>query len=983
MKMRFSRSGVRGALAVALAAAAAVALTVPVAPVHATDSSRRATSAESLAKVAANPDKEGQRPDPSRVPGELLVRFANRVSAAKRGAVRSGVGATLERKLVRGLEVLKVDSGVNGVAEALERRPEVLYAEPNFVYSIASAPDDPKLPQLWGLQNTGQVVDGQAGTADADIDAPEAWDNATGDASVTVAVVDTGIAYDHPDLAPNAWTNPGETTNGIDDDGNGYVDDVRGWDWPAGDNDPQDANGHGTHVAGTIGAAANDGIGITGVAWDVSLMPRRVLAADGSGTLADIVAGFAYAGAEGADVVNASLGGPEYSQAMEDVIAGSPQTLFVVAAGNGTEDTDAHPTYPCSFPATNLVCVAATDNQDRLADFSNYGAESVDLAAPGVGIVSTVPPWTTVLSDGFEGAWSERWFTGGSRAWGIESSPTHGQFLTDSPYVTYAPNANTWVRPRSTVNLAGLKNCTLEYMLALDTEEGYDGLLVEAAPAGGYYSRVAEWTGSSGGWVRMQDSLAEFEGVGEVYLRFRLISDGSIQRSGASVDDVAVRCRASTYSGDEYESQDGTSMASPHVAGAAALLFAAAPGVDVSTVRSALLGGVEAQPTLVGATSTGGRLNISDSLDRLVSMVRFSNASPSVGESGDVATVAIRRTGDVDMPASVAYQTSQGTATAGSDYTPATGSLSFAAGQTTASFTVPIIDDDVFEGGETVDLTLTSPNGVPLGAPSTSTLTIRDDDSAAVVSFAQPTRPVAENAGAVEVTVSRTGNLQAPAEVEYSRTSGSAAPGADFSLSAGTVAFAAGQRTASFTVPIINDSAREPAESVVLTLASRRPDTTLGTISAMKLTIAASDQQPDAWISTARASGYVGNNVYNATGGRQSRTLQARRAQTRAFYVRIFNDGNATTTVAVKGSSAQAGSALRYFDGATDVTRAMRSAAGWKVRLAPGRYRLVTCRVKIVSGAAIGSLRTAWISGTWTGDGVRTDVSRAVVRVVQ
>jgi len=968
----------------------AVALAVSVAPAQATNSFSRPASAESLTKVAEDPGKQDRRPDLAqvpgaarRVPGELLVRFANGVSAANRGAVRSGVGATLERRLpVRGLELLKVDTGVKGVVEALERRREVLYAEPNFVYSITSTPDDPKLPELWGLQNTGQVVDGQAGTVDADIDAPEAWNNATGDASVNVAVVDTGVAYDHPDLAPNAWTNSGETTNGIDDDGNGYVDDVRGWDWPGGDNDPQDANGHGTHVAGTIGAAGNDGIGVAGVAWDVSLMPLRVLAADGSGTLADIVAGFAYAAAEGADVVNASLGGPEFSQAMEDVIEGSPQTLFVVAAGNSAEDTDAHPTYPCSFPATNLVCVAATDNQDRLTDFSNYGAESVDLAAPGVGIVSTVPAWTTVLSEGFEGAWSEHWSTGGTRAWGIESSPTQGQFLTDSPYVAYAPYANNWVRPTSTVNLAGLKDCTLEYMLALDTEAGYDGLLVEAGPAGGYYKRVAEWTGSSGGWVHMQDSLAAVEGASAVYLRFRLVSDGSIQHSGAWVDDVAVRCRASTYSGAEYESHDGTSMASPHVAGAAALLFAAVPGADVSTVRSALLGGAEAQPTLTGVTATGGRLNVNDSLDRLIS-VRFNETSPSVGENGDVATVAVRRTGDIDMPATVAYETSDGTATAGSDYTPAIGSLSFAAGQRTASFTVPIIDNDVFEGDETVDLALTSPDGVPLGSPSTSTLTIRDDDSPAVVSFAQPTWTVAENAGAIELKVSRTGNLQAPAEVEYSRTSGSAAPGADVSLSAGTVAFAAGQTTASITVPITNDSARETAETLVLVLASRRPDTTVGTIESMTLTIAASDQQPDAWISTARASGYVGNNIYNGTGAQQSQTLQARRTQTRTFYVRVYNDGNATNTVAIKGSSAQAGSAVRYFDGATDATRAMRSTAGWKVRLAPGRYRLVTVQVRILSGAVIGSLRTARVAGTWTGDGMRTDVSRAVVKVVR
>jgi hypothetical protein len=439
----------------------------------------------------------------------------------------------------------------------------------------------------------------------------------------------------------------------------------------------------------------------------------------------------------------------------------------------------------------------------------------------------------------------------------------------------------------------------------------------------------------------------------------------------------------STYSGEHYETHDGTSMASPHVAGAAALLFAAVPGAEVSTVRSALLDGVDAQPSLLETTAAGGRLNVSNSLDRLVSMVRFADASPVVGEESDEVTVSVTRTGDLDVPASVAFETSDGTATAGSDYTPAGGVLSFEAGQTTASFTVAVIDDAVFEGDETVTLTLTSPTGVPLGSPSTSTLTIRDDDAPAVVSFAQPARTVEENAGAVEVQVVRNGNLQAPATVEYSQTSGSATLGADFSLPSGSLTFEAGQTTASFTVPVVDDQARESAETVVLSLASRQPDTTLGAVRSTKLTLAASDQQPDAWISTARTSGYVGNDVYNGTGRSQSRKVEARRGQTRTFYVRVYNDGNATNTIALKGGGAQAGSTVRYYDAGVEVTRAMRSAAGWKVRLAPGRYRLVAVQVKILPRAAIGSLKAASISGSWTGDGVRTDLVRGVVKVVR
>ena len=506
---------------------------------------------------------------------------------------------------------------------------------------------------------------------------------------------------------------------------------------------------------------------------------------------------------------------------------------------------------------------------------------------------------------------------------------------------------------------------------------------MEAGPDGGYFRRVAEWTGYTGGWVQMQDALTGLDGASAVHLRFRLLSDGSIQRSGAYLDNVAVRCLRPTYSGAEYESRDGTSMASPHVAGAAALLFAATPGADAGTVRSALLGGVETKPTLLGVTATGGRLNVSNSLDRLVTMVRFRDAGPTVGESSGVATIEVQRTGDVGQPASVSYQTSGGTATPGTDYAPANGELSFTAGQTTASLTIPITDDDVFEGDETVELTLTSPVGVPLGSPATTSLTIRDDDPPAVVSFAQSTHLVTENAGSIQVKLTRTGNLLAPATVRYFRASGTAAPGTDTSLTEGTITFAAGQTTASVVVPIISDSARETAETLVLALASPQADTTIGSLGTTRLTIAASDQQPDAWISTARALGYLGNDVYNATGSRQTRTVTARRTQTATFYIRVYNDGNTTNSVAIKGSAAQAGSAVSYFGGATNITREMRSASGWKVHLAPGKYRLVTVKIQALRRAAIGSLKTASVSGTWTGDGVRTDLSRAVVKVAR
>ncbi len=312
--------------------------------------------------------------------------------------------AELERSLpVSGLELLDLPAGQSTVtsADTLEESPDVAYAEPNYYRTSSRVPNDPSFSDLWGLRNLGQLVRGTVGLPDADIDAPEAWDSTIGSPGVTVAVVDSGIAMEHPDIRDNVWTNAGETgqgreANGRDDDGNGRVDDWRGWDWVDGDNSPTDANGHGTHVAGTIAARGDDGVGVAGVAWRSRVMALRVLGPSGTGTVADAVSAYVYAARNGASVVNASLGGTGLSRAESDAIASHPDTLFVVAAGNGGadgigDDNDAVPHYPCNHGSPNLVCVAASRREDLLATFSNYGAGSVDLAAPGTSILSTLP----------------------------------------------------------------------------------------------------------------------------------------------------------------------------------------------------------------------------------------------------------------------------------------------------------------------------------------------------------------------------------------------------------------------------------------------------------------------------------------------------------------------------------------------------------------------------------------------------------------
>ncbi len=222
------------------------------------------------------------------------------------------------------------------------------------------------------------------------MDVAEAWDATTGSTNIRIGVIDTGVAWRHPDLEGQIALNPGEIPgNRVDDDNNGYVDDIRGWDFYANDNNPDDEHMHGTHVAGTIGARANNAIGIAGVMWQVGIVPLRFLGANGSGANSDAIDAIAYATQLGVKITNNSWGGGEFSQAMKDVIdaAGAANALFVAAAGN---DASRSPMYPAGYSSANILSVAASDNKDALASFSNYddGSGWVDVAAPGVHIYS-------------------------------------------------------------------------------------------------------------------------------------------------------------------------------------------------------------------------------------------------------------------------------------------------------------------------------------------------------------------------------------------------------------------------------------------------------------------------------------------------------------------------------------------------------------------------------------------------------------------
>ncbi|HHH46397.1 MAG TPA: hypothetical protein ENK53_05220, partial [Thiotrichales bacterium] len=371
----------------------------------------------------------------------------NLVSGLKLSEFEVRVLKNISRRRGRTLAIVRTH-GMPSVALANVLRKSDLFDEVSLDMHVQIAsvtPSDPLFDDLWGLHNEGQ----QGGQPDADIDAPEAWDITTGNGESIIAIIDSGIHYRHPDLADNIWTNPGEICdNGIDDDDNGYVDDCHGIDVVNDDGDPLDDNGHGTHVAGTIAAVANNGIGIAGINWNAKLLGCKFITAEGGGALSGAIECLDYLiglRERGINIVasNNSWGSPFRVPILEEAIRASVDAgiAFITAAGNYGVDIESAGFYPCSFPVDGLICVAATDREDRLADFSSRGAVSVDVAAPGDGILSTVPEVEMIPLDRFredaEGG-GLRWKTYSSNGvnWHrslLESrSPTHSWAAGDA-----------------------------------------------------------------------------------------------------------------------------------------------------------------------------------------------------------------------------------------------------------------------------------------------------------------------------------------------------------------------------------------------------------------------------------------------------------------------------------------------------------------------------------------------------------------------
>lgn len=640
--------------------------------------------------------------------GEILVQFAASASTAARvqaraavqgqaleaiqtAAMRSQGAGVLERVAVRGMPVERA-------IQALANRPGVLFAEPNWKLTAAAVSNDPYYTtsgRLWGMYGDDQPASsGPAGTTNQyGSHAEKAWDAGyVGSKSVLVGIVDEGIDITHPDLQDNIWTNPFEVAgDGVDNDGNGFVDDVHGWDFVNNDNTVYDGpdDDHATHVAGTIGGVGGNGIGVAGVNWNVTMISTKFLGTTG-GYTSDAVKALDYLTdlktRHGINIVasNNSWGGGGYSSALHSAIIRNAKAgiLFVAAAGNGGSDgigdnNDSTANYPSNYSTLQgtstvsaasyegVIAVAALTSTGTLASYSNYGATTVDIAAPGSGIASTLP--------------------------------------------------------------------------------------------GGTYG---------------------------------------------------------TYS--------GTSMATPHVTGTVALYAAAYPGSTAATIRDAILNTARPTTALVGKTATGGRLDVAAALNAAPPVdVTISGGSAVEGNSGSTPLAfTVSLSSAAVSTVTVTYATAAGSATAGSDYSSATGTLAFAPGETSKTILVDVIGDTTVESNETFVISMSGASANARLRTASATGTILNDDAAPALTLSISSAAALEKTGALLFTVTLSAASSSSVSVRFSTAAGTAKAGktGDFLSSSGTLTFAAGETSKTISVAVRDDAFVEADETFFVSL---------------------------------------------------------------------------------------------------------------------------------------------------------------------
>ena len=648
------------ALLVCLAVGALAVPTASVAQAEPPPESPDATSRD--AWTAAPPPARSDR---------VIVRFEAGADRADRRQARAEAGAQEFTSLGRGFQLLGLQSGQDAgeSVEQLKANPDVADAARDGYSVLHAAPDDTYFSELWGLDNTGLNIGGVAtSTPGADIDALKAWEKEVGDPGVTVAVLDSGIRPQHPDLSNRIWRNADEVPgNGIDDDNNGHTDDAIGMDFAGADidleplqfdSDPIDDSigaGHGTHVSGTIAAEVNNGLGVAGVTHRGSVMPIRVCGWSPSEQavlcpFSSQIAGINYAGSNGARVANMSLGGFYGVSLVQDAFAANPNTLFVVSAGNEGVDTElpAQATYPCSWDPTtsaipgavdNVVCVAASDQNDAPAWFTNWGRDKVDLAAPGTQIASTYIDPRIVFTEDFDGNFAfENWTTSGftltTDFWGKPGIIAQG-----------APPNTTSTAVTPAVTISGVNKC-VAWTYRSPSLSGGATYTIEVLKDG---QPIASDRRRWGFFPRYQVvPFTTEDGIHDYSVRYTYNNGADQGWNNFWVGDVRVECPEppGQEDGDSLGFLNGTSMAAPHVSGTAALLRAYEPDASTMQVRQALLSSVDPVAQFNPQTgsrpvSSGGRLNADKALDAVDALVAPSTrllAAPPASTADTSAT---------------------------------------------------------------------------------------------------------------------------------------------------------------------------------------------------------------------------------------------------------------------------------------------------------------------------------------------------------
>ena len=550
------------------------------------------------------------------VPGEVLVKFKPAAIAQERTATIAALGHTVVTHLGQpGWMHVKLGTG-QSVTEALvvyQNNPNVEAVQPNYIYRAAAVPNDTQYGQLWAFKNTGQAVTTgtympTSGTAGDDMNIEPAWDHITDCSSVVVAVVDSGVNYTQEDLAANMWNGGPSFPN-------------HGWNYVNNNNDPMDLDGHGTHVAGIIGAAGNNGKGTTGICWKASIMAVRVLDATGSGDDATIIQGINFAINHGARVISMSLGSdvpvdPAFSDAITS--AQTNDIVVTVSAGNKAKDNDAVTAhFPCNFTQPNLVCVAALDQNYALASFSNWGATSVDVGAPGTNILSSWAGTNAPISDPLTSGWT---FTGG---WTSGSVPLSGggsvpALLDPANFPGGLYNSNTDDRAYKVFNLPGANVAVLQASAVINVVNGdhfrtgyaigggdpfaAGGTIVDDTTGMATFPNFAPGAFDISGCISMTCSIG-----------FQLQS-GAAATKDRGLAIIRFSIQTLTLNATTYNTISGTSMATPEVAGLAVMLRAYNPQYTYADTVNAIKNGGRSVAALAGKTTTGKAVDVMSSL---------------------------------------------------------------------------------------------------------------------------------------------------------------------------------------------------------------------------------------------------------------------------------------------------------------------------------------------------------------------------------